>query len=772
MKKQSLNYSWRFLPGFEAAYAEALPRYAQQVDLPHTVESLPYHYFSETAYQGIYTYEKRFDDDCPEWKEKVLHFDGAMLQFDAYLNGKHLGHFVSGYFPVDIDVSDSLLPKGNRLLVILDTREDPLIPPFGHIVDYLTFGGLYRGVYLYAYPENRIGSLFVEAEKNGTIHVESEIVHPVEYYKLRHVLTDLDGNELLRFDTSSARYKEAKPWSIESPNLYLLHSYYGEDEVITRIGFRDVAFKNNGFYLNGKKTKIIGVNRHQTYPYFGAAAPKSLQEDDARTIKVELGANLVRTSHYADAEEFLDCCDELGLLLVDEIPGWQHIDPNPAWRNQLCDFAARLIKKERNHPCLIAYGLRVDESQDDHDLYAKIQEIKAELDPHRPSLGVRNFKNSELLEDIYAYNDFSCESTSHGLDDSKTFHKGACPTLVSENMGHTYPAKTYDTPARLLEHALRHARVLDDSFKDPNLSGSVAWCAFDYNTHKDFGAFDHICYHGLSDIFRLPKPAAYLYASQRLSNIFYVATRMDPGDEDSGLLPIGYVFSDCEEVALYRNGIYIQSFVPDEKDFPNMPHPPFKIDDYFGEALKKERFSAEDAEKMAPALNRYAHFGGKGLRTKDKLLLARIMRKYKMSFDDVIELFTSYIYPRGKDSGVWEFVGYKGGKAVARKKIGASEHFHYALFPSKTHLVNEDTYDAMRIAVTKRDEFETLMPYGDDSFIVETSGPIRLLSPKIAHLVGGGISIYVASEKVDHPQSAKVTIYFESEKLEVELYVE
>ena len=137
--------------------------------------------------------------------------------------------------------------------------------------------------------------------------------------------------------------------------------------------------------------------------------PSSIQKDDADILKYKAKVNVVRTSHYPQSEHFLNRCDEIGLLVINEIPGWQHISNDESWRNQFFINITKMINKEYNHPSLIAHGVRIDESKDDHDLYLKANDIAHSIDKTRPTLGVRNFANSELLEDIYAYNDFVCK---------------------------------------------------------------------------------------------------------------------------------------------------------------------------------------------------------------------------------------------------------------------------------------------------------------------------------------------------------------------------
>mgnify|MGYP002524225955 FL=1 len=770
-KQQYINFDWSFFPGYEESYLDSMPPQAIKVDLPHNVKALPYHYFDEGEYQGLFTYEKIFDDENPCFPVKFLHFDGVMLQMQVYLNGMNLGHFVSGYLPVDIDVSKLIKEKGNRLLVIVDSREDKSIPPFGDLVDYMTFGGIYRKVSLISHPSSYVSSLFIKADMDGHLEVKTSLANPNPELKVSHILYRGDKVEA-EFLGEVLDLSSPHLWTLDDPYLYTLKTIYGDDERIDNVGFRSAVFTPEGFFLNRVKTKIIGVNRHQTYPYFGAAAPDSLQRDDANIIKFGLGANLVRTSHYSDDESFLDQCDRIGLLLVDEVPGWQHIGTEKKWRAQLRDFCYRMILKERNHPCLVAYGLRVDESKDDHELYSSLQQIKKDLDPSRQSLGVRCFKHSELLEDVYAYNDFVCAGLSKGLDDPKTYVKGKHPVLVSENMGHTFPTKQADTNAKRLEHALRHARVLDDSFSHPNLCGSVAWCAFDYNTHKDFGSGDRICYHGLSDIFRLPKYAAFLYASQTLPNTFFVAGNLDLGEEDGSYLRFPYVFTDADYVELYHGDKFVGRYYPDREEFPHLPHPPVKVDDLLGASVLSLGFTEKEASALRGPVMKYACKGPASLSLSEKLTLYRIVKRHFASFEEGAAKIQDLMLGRGEKERPFLFRGYKNKTLFAEKAVCMSRSWHYELSSSASSLKNGASYDALRVSIRKVDQNGTPMAQGNDVLLLEAEGPIQIMGPSRVALVGGGISVYLRSLRVEEKQKAALKIYAPDQELSFDLEVE
>jgi beta-galactosidase len=177
----------------------------------------------------------------------------------------------------------------------------------------------------------------------------------------------------------------------------------------------------------------MGLDRHQNYPYIGPAAPPRLQRQDADIIRFELGCNIVRTSHYPQSPHFLDRCDEIGLLVFEEIPGWQHIGGDD-WKGLVLRDVRAMIQRDWNHPSIILWGVRVNESPDDHDLYASTNALAHAIDPTRQTGGVRHFIDSEFLEDVFTYNDFSNDI----IDPIHT------PHMVTEFSGHMFPTKSWD----------------------------------------------------------------------------------------------------------------------------------------------------------------------------------------------------------------------------------------------------------------------------------------------------------------------------------------
>ncbi|MEI3100655.1 MAG: glycoside hydrolase family 2 TIM barrel-domain containing protein [Oscillospiraceae bacterium] len=422
------------------------------------------------------------------------------------------------------------------MAVKLNSREDGSIPPFGFVIDYLTYGGLYREAWLDVREQSYIEDIFVTTPGLTTARVRTKVQGNWDRLRLaimdgaEELLSTLGGTEQL------LSLPQAKPWDIFSPKLYTLRAELldKEGEVLdtqqVSFGFRTAEFKAEGFYLDGKKTFLRGLNRHQSYPYIGYAAPESLQREDARILKQELKCTAVRTSHYPQSQYFIDECDRLGLPVFTELPGWQHIG-DERWKDQAVENLREMILQYRNHPSIILWGVRINESVDDDEFYRRTNALAHELDDSRRTSGVRYLEKSHLLEDVYSYNDFSHNGLTPGAKKKKDVSPDMDKALIiSEHNGHMFPTKSFDPWEKRQEHALRHARVQSAAAESGEHAGCFGWCMFDYATHKDFGSGDRICYHGVLDSFRNPKLAAAVYSSQGEEPVLELGCPMDIGD--------------------------------------------------------------------------------------------------------------------------------------------------------------------------------------------------------------------------------------------------
>ncbi len=776
--RQTISFDWRFLPEEELDFSKAYEK-GERIDIPHAAKVEPVNCFSEKSYQFISTYTKKITINKKENERLFLDFDAAMATIHLFFNGVDLGTKVSAYVKASFEITSLAKEGENVILAIVDSSENKEIPPFGKAIDYLTFSGIYRPVYLVSHPTTYIENLKVHADMKGHLSIKAEVIGD-DNYTITYSL--YDGDTLVKeFEETEIDIEDVHLWSDVDPHLYTLKAVLktesGEDYYQTRIGFRDAKFKRDGFYLNGKKIKLLGLNRHQTYPYVGPAMPKSAQVLDAKVIK-EYGSNYVRTSHYPQSEDFLNACDELGLLVQDEIPGWQYTGKDKPWRDNFLHFISSMVDKEYNHPSLVLYGIRIDEGQDDDELYKEALKIVKEKDKVRQTTGVRNFKTSNPLEDVYSFNDFSHRWPDHGLDNPKSVksaRKGKKPYIVSEHNGHMFPTKADDNQAKRLQHAYNHMLVMEDFYKYEDIAALIGWCAFDYNTHSDFGSGDQVCYHGVFDIYRNPKIAAYAYQSQRDDKVvMQVAHELIPGDTDQALIKNIVLFTNVDYVKFYRGDSLIGTFNPDKKRFPHVTHPPIVLDNLIGELLVQEGLSKKDALKVGKVLSLA---GAEGFTIKKRKVVPYIpvvlknMITGKLSVKKIVDIFFKYMLVWGEKASEYKIEGYKNKQLVATQILGSPSVYHYEYDVSSDTIINADSYDVVKIDVKLIDNYNQVATYAKRAISISTTGPIEVIGPTLLPLTGGMISFYVRSKQIEAETIATVTIKTDLEEKEIKLIV-
>ena len=588
-----LNHNWLFsdkVPpnGHTTAFDD---RKFAQVTIPHTNKMLPWHGFDDKDYQFVSLYRRHFTTPSGLSGRRVfVDFGGVMTAAKVSINGHNLGEYRGGYTPFSLELTQHLNPRGDNVLAVeVDSTERKDIPPFGGDIDYLTFGGIYRDVALRVVPQTFIENVFAKPvdvlTNDRRVDVQCFIGRKgAAIAASRKIVAELrDGSRVVATQSGDVGSNDSlvtlvirnpgaiELWELERPKLYdvivkLLEGERVVDEYQTRIGFREAKFTPDGFFLNGKHLKLRGLNRHQTYPFVGQAMPARVQRRDAWILKKELKCNIVRTSHYPQSPHFLDACDELGLMVLEEIPGWQHVG-DEKWKELSVHYVDSMIRRDWNHPSIIIWGVRVNESGDYHDFYTKTNNLARELDNSRPTGGVRYKYDSEVLEDVFTMNDFQIplRKPNHAL------------YLNTEFIGHMYPTKRNDNVERVTEHAMRHARVHNQLASEKGYAGGLGWCAFDYNTHANFCSTDRICYHGVADIFRISKPAGGFYKSQcdpKEEVVLEPAFDWSRGDRNE-TFTVAMVSSNCDDVKMYIADRLIADLKPDRETFPHLKYPPF-----------------------------------------------------------------------------------------------------------------------------------------------------------------------------------------------------
>lgn len=759
MKKIAFNENWYFTRTWEerlASLTAAETETLEPVRIPHTVSMLPFSNFDQSVYQMVSGYIKFFD--IPEnmrGSRIFINFEGAAHQAEVFCNGALAGSHHCGYTAFRLELTDLIrFGETNLIAVKLDSREID-VPPFGGVIDYLTYGGLYREVWLEISGQEQISDIFIRGKADGTFRCTVKTDKEPGTKTTLRILdpageTCFPETEITSEEISGCVAK-VSPWSCDTPALYTAEArLYREGQEIdciqTRFGFRTAEFRKNGFYLNGEKVLLRGLDRHQCWPYLGYAVPARAQRLDADILKNELGCNIVRTSHYPQSQHFIDRCDEIGLLVFTEIPGWQHIG-GKEWIAQAIENVREMVTQYRNHPSIILWGVRINESRDNDEFYRESNKAAHELDDSRPTGGVRNFRKSHFFEDVYTYNDFLHNGTNAGCEPkSAVTSDPERPYLVTEYCGHMFPTKPFDDEAHRIRHALRHARVINDIAAQPDIAGSIGWCMFDYNTHPEFGSGDGVCWHGVLDMFRNPKLAAAVYASQSDSRpILEFGSTMDVGDWPAFAMTEVPAFSNADELRLYRNGNFVKSFRP-SADYAALKHPPFLIDDFIGELLEtREHYDARtaaDLKKVIFAFVRYAEepYSAEVLAAKKRLNDSGIA-------DQTISMLQNqYMTYFGERTVVWRLDGIKDQKVVISRTFTPAKELHLDVNVDCTELYEDGCWDMATVRIAVKDENGNTQPYCCRALKLETSGEIELIGPDCIPLAGGMTGCYVRTK--------------------------
>ena len=418
-----------------------------------------------------------------------------------------------------------------------------------------------------------------------------------------------------------------------------------------------------------------------------------------------------------------------------------------------------MVLQYRNHASIILWGVRINESVDDDEFYKRTNEAAHALDPTRQTGGVRCYKKSNLLEDVYTYNDFIHSGGNQGCDKKSAvttdMNKGY---FISEYMGHMFPTKAFDWEEHRLEDAIRHARVLNDVSANEDIAGSFGWCMFDYNTHKDFGSGDRICYHGVTDMFRNPKMAAYVYAEmQDETPVLELSSSMDIGEHPGCNRNETYIFTNADSVKMYKNDNFIKEYVHENTQFKNLYHPPIKVDDYIGDVLEKaENMSPAQAKDVKDILNEVAKFGLYKMTTSAKLKAAKLMLFHHMKMDDAVQLYNKYVGDWGGSATTYRFEAIKDGKVVKEIKKSPMTKVNFEIKADHTDLKEDNTYDVSCIRIRAVDENGNLLNYFNDPLVLSIEGDAQIIGPKIISLSGGMGGTYVKT--IGKAGNAKLTV--------------
>ena len=589
----------------------------EKVSLPHTANIEPL--VVNDQWQGICWYRKQFEVPAQYNDKKVIiELEGAMNHAQVWINGKLAADHLGGYMPVVIDATSFVkVGQNNTIAVKLDNTDNVVSGPKPlKILDFNMYGGLYRGTSI-TYKEkvyishpllaNKIagGGIFITfpevSTAVSTVAIKTDLVNETNtsqniecvqtvFYKGKKVAENKSVSNAVASNKSVEtnaliRINNAKLWSPAEPNLYQLETKVlvnGQlkDVETTTFGIRSIEFKDNLLYVNGEKTFLRGVNRHQEYPFVGYALSDNAQYRDAKKIK-DAGFNCIRLSHYPQSPAFLAACDELGIFVVDAILGWQYYADTDAFRNFCYTAATDLIRRDRNHPSVVSWEVSLNETKMPiffmkeldrrvHEEYPgsqafscgwmpEVYDIYFQSRQHRILHGDENHTNKPYF--VSEYGDWEYYSSNGGLNQDK-MPKGMRLEKSSRHL-------RAEGEKALLQQAYNLQESHNDNL-EKGVMGDGYWVMYDYNR----GYHDEIESSGIMDIFRLPKFGYDFYASQKSPEEAVELKIASYWNTDSDLNV--KVFSNCNQVELFLNGKSLGLQKPDvNKNTTKISHAPF-----------------------------------------------------------------------------------------------------------------------------------------------------------------------------------------------------
>ena len=620
--EQNLNADWLFFKS-QSADLKAKPEDWQQVSLPHTPQIEPL--LVNNQWQGFAWYQKQLTI-APEWQDKqlLIRFEAAMNHAQVWLDDQQIGEHLGGYLPFTIDLTPYVTAgQTYQLKVQLDNRDNEITGPKPLAqLDFNTYGGLYRDVRLLIKNPVHItdemlanevagGGIFVTYPKVDTVDsvvaVKTQLANKSASGAELELVQQLFAGEQLVTEVSSGPIQLAagatldqqqqltvsKPnlWSPASPFLYSLHTVLKQNgEVIERqqqqIGIRSFAFNDkHQLLINGEVTFLRGVNRHQEYPHVGYAISPQADYRDAVKIK-SAGFDYVRLSHYPHSKAFMQAADELGLVLINAILGWQYYQPTEAFRAQNIQSCRDLIRRDRNHASVLAWECSLNESAMPDEFVATLHNTVKQEFPGAYSAGWQHgydmylqarqhrqmhYETPTQPYNVSEYGDWEYYAQNAGLNQDSWADLKEEARTSRQLLSHG--------EARLLQQARNVQEAHNDNLTTPAYADGY-WVMFDYNR----GYANVLEASGVMSIYRLPKYSYYFFQSQRPASeqsdkyqsgpMVFIASEWQLGSSAKVR-----VFSNAGEVELYLNGVLVSRNKPSVDKFStHLPHPPFEFD--------------------------------------------------------------------------------------------------------------------------------------------------------------------------------------------------
>lgn len=582
----SMNPAWKFVKANEKdslnlSAADFCDDNWQNVNLPHTLNLVPMEASGGVNYRGGAWYRKHFDAPREMLGQRViLYFEAIMGKSKIWVNGKLMKEQFGGYLPIPIDITDVLKEKDNVISVWTDNSDDPIYPPGKpqHMLDFCYFGGIYRDVFLVSTDKNNYitdanqvnkvagGGVFVSFEdvskQEATVNIDLDYVGNA---KPVFTLKDTSGNVVGESKKGKFVVENPNLWSPRNPYLYdleirLVKGGKVVDGYKKRVGIRSLEFSyEKGFVLNGEPYdgKLFGANRHQDFALIGNALSNSLHYRDVKKLK-EAGMEIIRNAHYPQDPAFMDACEELGMFVIINTPGWQFWNEEPIFEQRVYSDIRNMVRRDRNNPSVIMWEPILNETWYPESFALNAHKLIKEEYPYEGCYTAADLEATGALHFDLSF--------SHPLNLLEAMEQ---PAVHEDKQGRIYFTRefgdcvddwsSHNSPSRVARQWGEKAQLIQAKhYANPdypytsietisntpvNHIGGTLWHSFDHQRgyHPDpfFG--------GIMDAFRRPKYSYYMFQAQaqHIKPMIFIANELSPFSENDVT-----VFSNCASVKL------------------------------------------------------------------------------------------------------------------------------------------------------------------------------------------------------------------------------
>ncbi len=456
-------------------------------------------------YEGFFWFFYQFtQEEIEEEREYFISFKGINYYCKVWINGMYLGEHQGGFLPFQLRIPTGVLGKNNFIAVEVENfRKFDRIPSTQF--DWYNWGGIHRDIDLLVLSKRRVEWIHILTKEitsgSATLLIMYKVTQkgPMKWKVLQNSENILEGST--DFQQHQGQFSLSIPhpklWSPQAPILYELEVQYANDEgcCSTKFGIRTIEVKQAGIYLNNKVIKIRGVSQHEELMPYGRAIPEGERLKDLRKMK-SLGFNTLRTAHYSHDEKLVALADEIGILILEEIPVYWFCDfKNPQVLKLALSMVKSLIYRDFNHPAVILWSMGNEipiENRACYQFMLRLMHAAKRIDPSRIvtyvssrmlSDGLRSKSDLPCLNEYWGWYYFSERNLNRVLDfiHQTAPHKPLLITEFGADAKYGFHSKDYQ---KFSEE--KQASILSESIRTFNskdyIAGWIIWIYRDFRS--------------------------------------------------------------------------------------------------------------------------------------------------------------------------------------------------------------------------------------------------------------------------------------------------